>query len=199
MAKRQAETVAESGPPAVGQRLQALRHERKLTLDELSRRADVSKSMLSQVERNLTNPTVAIVWRLANALGVELSMLLSEESAARAAIEVVEAHGVPRLASAAHGYELRILGPISLAGRFEWYELKLAPRGELVSEPHEPGSLEHLSVTRGALIVRSGGEERRVEAGATARYPVDVPHAILNATAEPCEALMVVEHRGAAR
>jgi len=42
---------------------------RGLSLDDLSKRAGVSKSMLSQIERNQANPTVAVVWRLANALG----------------------------------------------------------------------------------------------------------------------------------
>jgi transcriptional regulator with XRE-family HTH domain len=56
-------------PPRVGAALQALRGSRGLSLDDLSKRAGVSKSMLSQIERNQANPTVAVVWRLANALG----------------------------------------------------------------------------------------------------------------------------------
>ena len=54
-------------PPQVGEALAQLRARRQLTLDELSRRAGVSKSMLSQIERNQANPTVAVVWRLATA------------------------------------------------------------------------------------------------------------------------------------
>ena len=56
-------------PPRVGDMLAALRQARALSLDELSRLAGVSKSMLSQIERAQANPTVAVVWRLANALG----------------------------------------------------------------------------------------------------------------------------------
>ena len=70
-------------PPRVGDALAALREQQALSLDALSRRAGVSKSMLSQIERAQGNPTVAVVWRLANALGVPLADLL--QSAAPAA------------------------------------------------------------------------------------------------------------------
>ena len=59
------------GPPAVGARLQELRQSHKLTLDELSRRAGVSKSMLSQIERNQANRS-----RTANELGISRRALL---------------------------------------------------------------------------------------------------------------------------
>ncbi|MGS0759029.1 helix-turn-helix domain-containing protein, partial [Roseateles sp. GG27B] len=70
-----------------------------LSLDELSRRAGVSKSMLSQIERNLANPTVAVVWRLANALRVELAELLGGERASAPVIETVAAHSTPSMSS----------------------------------------------------------------------------------------------------
>ena len=56
-------------PPQVGVALAALREQRSLSLDDLSRQAGVSKSMLSQIERGQANPTVAVVWRLATAFG----------------------------------------------------------------------------------------------------------------------------------
>ena len=74
-------------PPKVGATLQSLRQAQGLSLDELSRRAGVSKSMLSQIERNQANPTVAVVWRLANALRVELGELLGGAKAAPPAID----------------------------------------------------------------------------------------------------------------
>ena len=55
---------APQSPPEVGATLQKLRLARGLTLDDLSRAAGVSKSMLSQIEREKTNPTIAVAWRL---------------------------------------------------------------------------------------------------------------------------------------
>lgn len=182
-------------PPRVGLALAQLRHARGLSLDELSRQAGVSKSMLSQIERHQANPTVAVVWRLANALGVPLSQLLeAADSAPAPSITAVPAHAVPTLRSPDGQCELRILGPIELAGQFEWYELTVQPGGELASEPHEPGSREHLSVLEGALEVRAGDARQRLGAAETARYAVDQPHAIANPGLTPARALLVVIH-----
>lgn len=181
-------------PPRVGATLQALRQAQGLSLDELSRRAGVSKSMLSQIERNQANPTVAVVWRLANALRVELSELLGGERPAAPPIEVVAAHATPGLSSPDGLCRLRILGPIELAGQFEWYELTVQPGGALESEAHEPGSREHLSVLSGELEVSAGGSRLLVKAGETARYAVDGAHAIRNVGKKAATAMLAVLH-----
>ena len=181
-------------PPRVGATLQTLRQSQGLSLDELSRRAGVSKSMLSQIERNQANPTVAVVWRLANALRVELSELLGGERPAAPPIEIVASHGTPGLSSPDGLCRLRILGPIDLAGNFEWYELTVQPGGALESEPHEPGSREHLSVLAGTLEVTAGAVTTRLKVGETARYAVDLPHAIRNVGKSQAQALLVVLH-----
>ncbi len=189
-------SVPGEGPPAVGTALQALRQRQRLSLDELSRRAGVSKSMLSQIERNLANPTVAVLWRLSNALGVPLGDLLAAGASGRpeTGITLVPPHAIPALKSPDGHCDLRILGPIDLAGRFEWYELNVEPGGVLASEPHEAGTQEHLSVLGGALTVRSGADERRVRHGETARYAADIAHSISNAGKTPASALLVVVH-----
>jgi transcriptional regulator with XRE-family HTH domain len=182
-------------PPRVGNTLAELRQLRALSLDELSRLAGVSKSMLSQIERNQANPTVAVVWRLANALGVPLGQLLDGERPALPAITTVPGHATPSLRSPDGKCELRILGPIELAGQFEWYELTVQPGGRLESEAHEPGSREHLTVLGdGSLEVRSGADVSTLQANETARYVVDVPHSISNPGTHPVKALMVVVH-----
>jgi transcriptional regulator with XRE-family HTH domain len=185
---------ATAPPPRVGAALAALRQGRGLSLDELSRQAGVSKSMLSQIERHQANPTVAVVWRLATALGVGVGELLGAERPAAPLLATVPAHATPTLASPDGKCELRILGPIELAGQFEWYALTVQPGGTLASQAHEPGSREHLSVQVGALEVRAGGESARLRHGETARYAVDVPHSIHNPGRTAAQALLVVLH-----
>ena len=180
-------------PPRVGPALAALREQRALSLDELSRRAGVSKSMLSQIERQQANPTVAVVWRLANALGVPLGQLLGgADATAREAIATMPSHATPTLRSPDGRCELRILGPIDLAGQFEWYALHVQPGGELVSQAHAPGAMEHLTVSGGTLEVSAGSASSRLAAGETARYAVDQPHAIRNPGKTTASAVLVV-------
>lgn len=186
-------------PPRVGDTLAAMRQARALSLDELSRMAGVSKSMLSQIERAQANPTVAVVWRLANALGVGMADLLGGAPAPSApAITLVPVQATPSLRNPDGSSELRILGPVELAGQFEWYELKLQPGGALNSDAHEPGTREHLTVTAGTLEIATGtsgaGQTQRLKPSETARYAVDVPHAIHNTGKTVASAWLVVVH-----
>ncbi|GAB2841697.1 XRE family transcriptional regulator [Pseudoduganella ginsengisoli] len=187
--------VSNNAPPEVGAALQRLRLARGLTLEDLSRIAGVSKSMLSQIEREKANPTIAITWRLANALGVQIGELLSDAEKAVETIRVLDAHETPTLPGAHAGYLLRILGPMELAGKYEWYELTLAPGGELVSQAHDPGTTEHLTVLHGSVELEVAGSKRKVKLGGTARYAGDQDHAIRNPGKSEAKGLLVVIHR----
>jgi quercetin dioxygenase-like cupin family protein len=151
--------------------------------------------MLSQIEREKANPTIAITWRLANALGVQIGELLSSEVRAVDLIRVVDAHEIPTLPGSHAGYSLRILGPMDLAGKYEWYELTLQPGGELASQAHDPGTNEHLTVITGTVELEVGAEKRKIKHGATARYAADQNHAIRNVGKTEAKALLVVVHR----
>ena len=182
-------------PPEVGATLLKLRQKRGLTLEDLSRAAGVSKSMLSQIEREKANPTIAVAWRLANALGIGIEDLLSTNGSEKEAIHILEAHETPTLPGNHSGYTLRILGPMDLAGKFEWYELTLAPGGALKSGAHDPGTMEHLTLITGSADIVVDGITRKLKAGSTARYQADKAHAILNAGKAEARALLVVIHR----
>ncbi len=181
-------------PPRVGESLQVRRQALGMSLEDLSRKSGVSKSMLSQIERNQANPTVALVWRLANALGVSMTDLLDLRQQDAPVLEVLPAHATPSMKSPDGKCELRILGPLETAGQFEWYELIVQPGGVLESQPHEPASREHLTVLSGTLEVQAGTENARVKHGETARYAVDVAHAIRNPGKANASALLIVIH-----
>jgi transcriptional regulator with XRE-family HTH domain len=187
--------VPNNAPPEVGAALQRLRLARGLTLEDLSRIAGVSKSMLSQIEREKANPTIAITWRLANALGVQIGELLATAQRATETIRVVDAHETPTLPGLHAGYVLRILGPLELASRYEWYELTLSPGGELASQGHDPGAQEHLTLLHGSVEVEVGEDKKKVKLGSTARYPGDQQHIIRNVGKTEAKALLVVIHR----
>jgi XRE family transcriptional regulator, regulator of sulfur utilization len=191
VARLAAETVA---PPRVGEQIQRLRNERKMTLDDLSRAAGVSKSMLSEIERDKANPTIAVAWRLTNALGVSLDRLFAPSGRDAEPINVSGPHDIPTLAGSEAKYQLRVWGPIELAGKFEWYELTLQPGGALVSNAHEPHTREHLTVLHGTVEVEAASARRRLKVGETARYVADQPHAIRNAGKSEARALLVVVH-----
>ena len=193
MARRPGQPPA-AEPPALGPRLHAIRKARGLTLDEMSERSGISKSMLSQIERGQANPTFGTLWNITQSLGLELAELVNGAAADRqaAAIERLAGNLTPTIRSKDGSCVLRILSPGGTAGAMEWYELMLEPGGSLDSEPHGHGAMEHLSCLAGRLRVRSGEAEQELQPGDTARYRGDLPHAIENPGKQPARALLVV-------
>ena len=86
------------------------------------------------------------------------------------ALTLVSAPATPVIRSNDGKCELRILGPIALAGKVEWYELTIEPDGELASDAHEEGAKEHLSVQAGSLVVQVAGTTPLV---AAQKQPLD--------------------------
>ncbi|MDX8044506.1 helix-turn-helix transcriptional regulator [Gracilibacillus sp. S3-1-1] len=65
----------------IGSNIKEIRKMRKLTLSELADKANISKSYLSNIERDLNeNPSVHIIKKLADVLNVEIVTLLGEET-----------------------------------------------------------------------------------------------------------------------
>ncbi|MBL6928630.1 MAG: helix-turn-helix transcriptional regulator [Rhodospirillales bacterium] len=178
-------------PPNVGEFVRKLRRSRGLTLEDLAEGSGVSKSMLSQIERNKTNPTLATVWRLCECLGVSVDAMFEREDKPPV-LDVLPGHATPSIRSADGKFGLRILGPLDLGGLVEWYEVRAEPGALLTSEAHDPGTTEHLTVLGGVLTIEVGGEQREVATDETVRYRADQAHAIRNKSDKPARALLVV-------
>ncbi|MEH7482317.1 helix-turn-helix transcriptional regulator [Neobacillus drentensis] len=65
----------------LGKQIQKLRQEKNLTLSQLAEKTCISKSYLSQIERNIqSNPSIEIVGKIATALDVDIQTLLSQDT-----------------------------------------------------------------------------------------------------------------------
>src|SRR6185369_17798229 len=67
--------------PAIGKTIQRLRKAYNMSLGELSEQSGVAKSIISQIERNETNPTIGTVWRLSRALDTTIDEVLKVDDA----------------------------------------------------------------------------------------------------------------------
>ncbi len=63
----------------IGKKLKELRLQNELTLEDLASRSELTKGFLSQVERNLTTPSIATLEDILKALGTNLSEFFHEE------------------------------------------------------------------------------------------------------------------------
>jgi len=163
----------------LGARVKQLRKERGWSLDALANASGVSRSMLSDIEREQANPTLAVTMRIAQAFGMSLGDLI-EMPSATSAVTVIRADD--------HAYDyrsdkfcrIRTLSPLNLEKDVEFYEVQLQPGGELRSAPHFEGTREFLAVQKGQVRVESAGDAETLHPGDSASYRADVPHAIVN-------------------
>ena len=176
-------------------RLKEARTEQGLSLDAVAALSGVSRSMVSQIERGASSPTIATLWNLTQALGVDFAGLMDGEEASHDLIEVQTDAATPAIESRGTGCRIRILSPPESAGNHEVYELIFAPGGVLDSGAHGPGAREHLTVIEGRLSVTSGDAHRDLSTGDTARYPADVSHRV-RARGGPARAFLIVQGGG---
>ncbi|MGB7245119.1 MAG: XRE family transcriptional regulator, partial [Methylovirgula sp.] len=181
----------------LGKTVQRLRKANNLSLSELSEHSGVAKSIISQIERNETNPTLATIWRLAQALDVSIEGVL-QVSEDEPFLEKASKGDTPILVSDDGKCQLAIIGWIKTVEWLQWYGFTAQPGGVLESDPHQRGSVECLSVIDGELEIEVGGMIEHAKAGETLRYRCDRPHVIRNRSDKTATAMMVCILRAAA-
>lgn len=191
---RDRQKIMEAGALALtgqlGTTVQRLRKAYNLSLSELSQQSGVAKSIISQIERNETNPTLATIWRLAQALDVSIERVLQTTEDAPFLDKMTKAD-TPILHSDDGKCRLTIIGWIKTVEWLQCYDFYADPGGVLESEAHQRGSVESLSVLEGELEVEVAGVKENVKAGETLRYRCDRPHVIRNLATTPAHATMV--------
>lgn len=169
-------------------RLKDARRAKGLSLDAVAKLSGVSRSMVSQIERGESSPTISTLWNLTKALHVDFAGLLEDDHESH--IEVLRSSDVPAIDNHGTGCSIRILSPPEEAGRHEVYDLRFSQDGVLNSLPHAQGAREHLTVIEGRLTVTSEDAVELLSEGDTARYAADVAHKIY--ADGPARAFLVV-------
>lgn len=164
--------------PAVGGNLRRFRADQGLTLEKLAALSGVSRAMLSQIELEQSTPTINVLWKIARALGVPFSALISQPMAS--SVTVLPAARARILLSQDGTFSSRALFPFDRASAVEFYELKLAAHSSEHAEAHAPGTLENLVVASGSLEMTVGEERHTMSAGDSIVFQADVPHVYRN-------------------
>ncbi len=192
MAKAPRPPAPEAINEFVGRRVKKLRAARGWSLEELAAASGVSRSMLSEIERERANPTLTVAARIARAFELTLQDLLGGAESPVASIRVIRAGDPAQVFRADRECEIRTLSPLQLEKDVEFYELALRPAGSLRSQPHFEGTREFLTVVEGRVRVESGGSRDDLAAGDSATYPADVAHAIVNTGPGQARVFLVV-------
>jgi len=198
--KHKLHTTSHTAEPAdaisrhLGSRVKNLRAARGWSLEELATASGVSRSMLSQIEREQANPTLAVTLRIARAFGLTLGELLELPGAA-SAITVIRSDDHTYHYRSDKDCRIRTLSPLNLEKDVEFYEVRLQPGGALRSSPHFEGTREFLTLQKGRLQIDSGADSEEINTGDSASYRADVPHALINTGRTEAVIFLIVIYR----
>jgi transcriptional regulator with XRE-family HTH domain len=170
-------------------RIRKLRIARGMTIAQLADAADVSRALISQVERGLTDPSLATLRQIARVLSVPLFDLF-ESAPAPSPVTLIR-----------RGQESTITSPNGDAsyarksapnGQVEVLRGELRPGGVSHAEPWSHPAEECVIVVAGALLVEVDGAAHRLGIGDSCYFDSRLPHRLVNDTDQPTEFLVAV-------
>ena len=177
---------------AIGGRVKALREAMDHSLRDLSERSGVSPTMLSQVERGATSPTLAVASKIAAGLDLSLSQLLRLDETPH----VVVGRAGDHRRHERGGHRIEELTPPLPGLRADVSTHELDP-GAITGEPgdspmHEPGSRETAVVLDGHVVLAFGSENYMLGPGDSVTFDADLPHHFENQSDEPTRFVAVI-------
>lgn len=164
-----------------------------MTLEALAERSEVSRAMLSKLERGEKNPTLVVAAKVAEGLGVTLSELIEE----RREVIVVPRDRRMVMQDRESGFERQLLSPAS-GGRGVELILNVIPEGATSGEwpPQRRGVEEYVVVEKGRLRAVLEGEEYLLEEGDAMYFEADVSHRFDNAGYGKCSYYLIIVSKG---
>ena len=179
---------------AIGIRVKHERQSRGWTLDQLAEAAGVSRRMVVNVEQGATNPSVGILLRISDALGIGLPALV-EPPQPRPVTVTRHGHGAALWSSESGGRGVLVAGtePPDVVELWDW---TLAPGDQHVSEAHWPGTKELLQVQQGTIIITVADESITLDAGDAVAFSSDVAHSYTNPGTQPARFSLTVFEPG---
>jgi len=179
---------------SISRRVREERLRRGWTLVQLAERARVSRAMISKIERGQSSPTAVLLARLADAMGLSLTSLMTERAAARPALRRVRDQ--PQWRDPSNGYVRRLVSPPGEEGDTEVVAVDLPVGVAVRFEADHFRTDEQVLLIEGRLRLDMGDTRLDLAPGDCARVAVDRPHAFTNIGDAPARYLVVMRHCG---
>ena len=172
----------------VANNLKAIRETKHLSLEQAAKLTGVSKSMLGQIERSEVNPTISVLWKIANGLKTSFTELIEHEDG----ICMLEQRSIKPLVEDDGKFINYPVFPFDESTRFETYRIVLKPSGFLQAEAHIRGTVEYITVFAGEVDIMTSTEVFHLQKGDSIRFLADSAHSYRNAGQEDSELSMII-------
>lgn len=165
----------------IGKNLNNLRKQKNLSLDKVALLTNVSKGMLAQIEKGVSNPTVTTLWKIAKGLNVSFSYFMDEEEKE---VTVVCHKDIKPIIESDEKMRLYTLFPFDKSRQFEVFLIELEPGCNHKSPAHNDGTEEYVVVSKGEMEVLVDDSVYKLSYGDAMRYLANKPHSYINKTDE---------------
>lgn len=164
----------------IGEKIRLLRRSRKVTLKELAGQTSLSIGYISQVERNLSSPSVNVLRDIAIVLGVNISWFFEAPEKSQTGEErFIVRKGNRRQLRFRSGITDSLLTP-DLNGQIELLLSRFEPGASSGEEPYTHNGEEAGVVMTGQLELWIGGENFLLSEGDSFNFPSSMPHRYRN-------------------
>lgn len=172
----------------VARNIKSIRERKNITLDSAAKLTGVSRSMLAQIEKGEVNPTISILWKIANGYKVSFTSLVNSDTSSL----LIKAEDVLPLIEDDGRYINRPAFPFQEDKQFETYHIEIKEGGYLQAQPHLGGAEEYITVFKGSIEIMADTEVFQLEKGDSLRFKADVPHSYRNAGPETAYLSMII-------
>ncbi len=165
------------------------RNKMNLSVSALSKKANIAKSTLSQLEQGIGNPSIETLWAIANALGIPVSALIEKPKSRN---HLIRANEGLIVLSEQKNYIATLLSACPQNARRDIYRLNVEIGNPKISSPHPIGTIEHLIISNGKALAGPIDAPVELYPGDYFTYSADVPH-IFEALEPDTNAMLVIE------
>ena len=177
----------------IAHNLKRLREERRLSLDKTADITGVSKSMLGQIERGESNPTVTTIKKISTGLKVSVTSLISPPGSEAIVVRGAE---IEPLVEEEVGYRVYPVFPFEDGRDFEIYSAEFDPGCLIHAVAHSEKTEEFVTVFEGEMTVLINENRYTAGKGDSIRFRADKPHVYQNTGIGMAYVSMILYYRG---
>lgn len=176
----------------LGEKLKSTRSKMGLSLNEVSARTGVSKTMLSQIERSESMPTIATIWKIANGLKIKLETLLDNSSKL---YDVKSIDDTIAIKNDDDRFIIHSIFPFSPTSGYEVFYGTFKP-GCNYCDPtsHENSTTEQIFVSQGELEMEIKNKSYQLKSGSSISFDSKDPHRYINSSNSDTHVMIIVNY-----
>ena len=161
----------------IAKNLKAYREVERLSLERVAELTGVSKTMIGQIERGESSPTITTIWKIANGLKISFTSLINDP---QPDTNIILKSEIQPLAEDNGKYRVYPYFPFQDNRRFEVYTVEIEPGGFLSADAHKDGTEEFLTIFDGVLTINVNDNDYTINSGDSIKFKADKPHTYSN-------------------